>query len=50
MQKCNFNKFGLQLYGNHISGWVFSDIIAAYLQNTFFEEHQWKTAFEFVML
>ena len=39
MPKCDFNKVGLQLYGNHTSAWVFSCKFAAYFQNTFYQEH-----------
>ena len=48
MPKCDFNIIALQLYGNRTSAWVFSCKLAAYFQNTFFEEHPWKTVSDFV--
>ena len=50
MRKCDFNKVGVQLSWNHTSVWVLSCIFAAYLRNTFLEEHLWQTASKFVML
>ena len=41
MPKCNFNKVALQLYLNRTSACVFSCKLAAYFQNTFFQEHLW---------
>ena len=36
---CNF-------FWNHTSPWEFSCKLATYSQNTLFEEHRWRTAFE----
>ena len=44
MPKCDFNKVALQLYWNCTSAWVFSCKYAAYFQNTFSQEHLWRTA------
>ena len=35
MLKCDFNKFAMQIYWNHISAWVSSCKTALYFQNTF---------------
>ena len=34
----------MQLYWNHTSAWVISSKFAAFLQNTFSEEHLWRAA------
>ena len=44
MSKCDFNKFALQLYCNGILLWMFSCKFAAFSQNTFLQEHQWRAA------
>ena len=44
MPKSDFNKVALQLYENHTWTWVFSSKIVASFQNTFSQEHLWKTA------
>ena len=44
MSKSDFNKVALQLYENHTSTWVFSCKFVACFQNTFSQEHLWKTA------
>ena len=44
MPKSDFNKVALQLYENHTSTWVFSCKFVACFQNTFSQEHFWKTA------
>ena len=36
--------FAMQLYWNHTSAWVISSKFAAFLQNTFSEEHLWRAA------
>ena len=36
--------FAMQLYWNHTSAWVISSKFAAFLQNTFSEEHIWSAA------
>ena len=41
MPKWNFNRGAEQLYWNHNSAWVFSSRLAAYFQNSFFQEHLW---------
>ena len=38
-RKCDFSKVANQLYWNHTSAWVFSYKLAAYLQNSCFDEH-----------
>ena len=43
----DFNKVAKKLYWNHTLEWVFSCIFAAYLQNTFSEEHLWMAASAF---
>ena len=44
MPKSDFNKVALQFYENHTSTWVFSSKFVASFQNTFSQEHLWKTA------
>ena len=36
--------FAMDLYWNHTFAWVISIKIAAFLQNTFSEEHLWRAA------
>ena len=43
--KCDFDKVGKQPYWNHTSALVFSYKLAAYFQNTFYQEHLWMAAF-----
>ena len=43
MRKCDFRKVANQLYWNHTSTWFFSCKFAAYLQDTCFDEHLWRT-------
>ena len=42
MPKCDFNSIAKQLSYNHTSVWVFYNFTANF-QNTFLEEHLWKT-------
>ena len=44
MPESDLNKVALQLYENHTSTWVFSCKFVACFQNTFSQEHLWKTA------
>ena len=39
IQKCDFINAAMQHYCSHTSAWIFSCKFAAYLQNTYFEEH-----------
>ena len=36
--------FAMELYWNHTSAWVISSKFAAFLQNTFSEQHLWSAA------